>query len=127
MYAKCLERKHREIVESKLEDGQCGFHPGRSTADQSFTPRQIFEKSWEYAKNVFACFVDLEKAYDPAPRDKLRRVLQDYGIDGQLLMAIKSLYCQLEVCVNGKQSKSFHVGVGLRQGCVLSPLFFIIY
>ena len=47
-------------------------------------------------------------------------------IDGHLLMAIKSLYCQLELCVclNGKQSKSFHVGVGFRQGCVLSPLFF---
>ena len=25
VYAKCLERKCREIVESKLEDGQCGF------------------------------------------------------------------------------------------------------
>ena len=52
-------------------------------------------------------------------------MLQEYGIDGHLLMAIKSLYCQPEacVCVNGKQSKSFYVGVGLRQGCVLSPLF----
>ena len=44
-------------------------------------------------------------------------------------MAITSLYCQPEVCVcvNGKQSKLFHVAVGLRQGCVLSPLLFIIY
>ena len=37
-------------------------------------------------------------------------------------MAIKSLYSQPEVCVrvNGKQLMSFHVGVGLRQGCVLN-------
>ena len=44
-------------------------------------------------------------------------------------MAITSLYCQPEVCVsvNGKQSKSLHVGVGLRQKFVLSPLLFIIY
>ena len=54
---------------------------------------------------------------------------QGYGIDEHLLMTIKPLYCQPEVCVreNGKQSNSFHVGVGLRQGCVLSPLLFIIY
>ena len=54
VYAKCLERKCREIVESKLEDGQCGFRPGRSTTDQILTLKQIFEKSWEYGKDVFA-------------------------------------------------------------------------
>ena len=55
--------------------------------------------------------------------------MQEYGVDGQLLRAIKSFYCRPEVCVrvNGKQSKPFHVGVGLRQGCVLSPLLFIVY
>jgi len=37
--------------------------------------------------------------------------------------------CQPEVCVrvNCKQSKPFHVGIGLRQGCILSSLLFIIY
>ena len=63
VYAKCLERKCQEIVESKLEDGQCGFRRGRSTTDQIFTLKQIFEKSWKYGKDLFACFVDLEKAY----------------------------------------------------------------
>ena len=67
--AKCLERKCREMVESKLEDGQCGFRPGRSTTDQIFTLKQIFEKSWKYGKDLFACLVDLEKAYDRVPRD----------------------------------------------------------
>ena len=52
VYAKCLERKCRELVESKLEDGQCGFRPGRTTTGQIFTVKQIFKKSWEYGKNV---------------------------------------------------------------------------
>ena len=59
-----------------------------------------------------------------------RETLQEYGIDGRLLMAIKSVYCQpvVCVCVNGKQSNSRHVDVvGLQQGCALSPLLFIIY
>ena len=116
VYAKCLERKCREIVESKLEDGQCGFCPGRSTTDQIFTLKQIFEKFWKYGKDLFACFVDLEKAYDRVPRDKLWKVLQEYDVNGQLLSAIKSFYCRSEVCVrvNGTQSKPFHVGVGVR-------------
>ena len=64
VYAKCLEKKCRKIVESKLKDGQCSFRLGRSTMNQIFTLKQIFEKSWEYGKDLFACFVDLEKAYD---------------------------------------------------------------
>ena len=55
-----FERKCGEIVKS---NGQCGFRPSHSTTDQ------IFEKSWEYGKNLFACFVNLEKAYDRVPRD----------------------------------------------------------
>ena len=52
-----------------------------------------------------------------------------YGVDGQLLRTIKLFDCQPEVWVRvkGKQSKSFHAGVGLRQGRVLSPLLFIVY
>ena len=78
---------------------------------------------------LFACNVDLEKAYDRVPRDELWKVLHEYSVDGQLLRAITSFYCQPEVCVRvkGKQSKPFHVGIGLRQGCVLSPLVFIVY
>ena len=60
--------------------------------DQIFALQQILEKSWEYAKVVNACFVDLEKAYDRIPRDKLWAVLLQYGIGGQLLTAIKLLY-----------------------------------
>jgi len=69
--AKCLEKRCRERNEPKLNDTQCGFHPGHSTADQNFTLQQILEKSWEYAKNVYTCFVDLEKAYDWVRREKL--------------------------------------------------------
>ena len=129
VYAKCLEKKCREIVEPKLTDAQCGFRPGRSTMDQIFALQQIFEKSWEYAKEVNACFVDLEKAYDRIPRDKLWAVLLQYGIDGQLLTAIKSLYMHSEICVrvNSATTKPFRVSVGLRQGCSLSPILFLIY
>ena len=82
----------------------------------------------EYAKEVYTCFVDLEKAYDHIPRDKLWAVLLKYDVRGQLLATIKSLYKQSKVCVcvNGMKTKPFKVSVGLQQGCVLSSLLFII-
>ena len=96
-------------MQSKLEDGQSGFCLGYSTTDQIFTLKQISEKSWELGKDLFAWFVDLEKAYDIVPPDKLGKVLREYGVDGHLLCAIKSFCCRPEVCVwiNGKQSKPF--------------------
>jgi exonuclease III len=129
VYAKVLEGRCREIVDSKIQEEQCGFRGGRSTTDQLFTLRLLFEKAWEFANQVYCCFVDLEKAYDRVPRGMLWRVLQEYGVDGQLLKAITSLYddCRSCVRVGGIKSTSFTVGVGLRQGCVLSPLLFIIY
>ena len=51
------------------------------------------QKSWEYGKNLLADFVDLKKAFDRVLWDKLWKVLQEYGVDGQLLRAIKSFYC----------------------------------
>ena len=94
VYAKCFKRKCREIMESKLKDGQCGFRPNCIITNQIFTLKQIFEKSWGYAKNVFACFVDLDMANDRVLRNKLWSVLRKFGIDGRrLLMAISHIYC----------------------------------
>ena len=45
LYAKCLERRHRQIVEPALEDGQYGFRPGCSNTDQIFTMKQILLRS----------------------------------------------------------------------------------
>jgi len=90
--AKCLEKRCREINEPNLDNTQCGFHPGYSTTDQNFSLQQIFEKSWEYAKNFYTCFVDLEKAYDRVPHETFWGVLREYGVDDRLLLAVKSLY-----------------------------------
>uniref|UniRef100_A0A8D3C086 Reverse transcriptase domain-containing protein n=1 Tax=Scophthalmus maximus TaxID=52904 RepID=A0A8D3C086_SCOMX len=85
--------------------------------------------AWEYAHPVYMCFVYLEKAYDRVPREILWEVLREYGVRGSLLGAIQSLYTQSNSCVRvlGSKSDSFPVGVGLRQGCALSPILFVIF
>ncbi|KAK5875618.1 hypothetical protein CesoFtcFv8_026682 [Champsocephalus esox] len=129
VYSKVLERRVRPIVEPQIEEEQCGFRPGRGTTDQLFTLARILEGAWEYAYPVYMCFVDLEKAYDRVPREVLWEVLREYGVRGSLLRAIQSLYSQSESCVRvlGSKSDPFPVRVGLRQGCALSPILFVIY
>ena len=77
-----------KIVERKLEDGQAIFVQVAAPRTRPFTLKQIFENYREYGKDLFACFVQFGKASDQVPRDKLCKVLQDYGVDGQMLRAI---------------------------------------
>jgi len=60
-----------KIIEPKLDDTQCDFCRGRSTTEQISTLQQNFEKSWEHAKGLSTCFVDLGKVYGRVPREKL--------------------------------------------------------
>ena len=84
--------------------------------NQIFALQQIFEKLRQYAKEVNACFVDLEKTYDRIPIDKLWTALLQYRVDGLLLIAIKSLCMHSEICVrvNSAATKPFRVSVRLR-------------
>ncbi|KAK0132808.1 LINE-1 reverse transcriptase [Merluccius polli] len=124
-----LERRVRQIVEPRIQEEQCGFRPGRGTVDQLYTLCRILEGAWEFAQPVHMCFVDLEKAFDHVPRGVLWGVLREYGVSDPLIRAVRSLYdrCQSLVRIAGNKSDLFPVGVGLRQGCPLSPILFIIF
>ncbi|KAK9541149.1 hypothetical protein VZT92_001216 [Zoarces viviparus] len=128
-YARVLERRLRPFVEPRIQEEQCGFRPGRGTVDQLFTLARLLEGFWEFAQPVYMCFVDLEKAFDRVPRGFLWRVLREYGVPDPLQRAIRSLYDCSRSCVRilGNKSDTFPVGVGLRQGCPLSPVLFVTF
>jgi len=75
VYGKCLEKRCREIIEPKLDDTQCGFRPESIALQTKLTPQKIFEKFYECAKDVYKCFVGLEKTFDRVLHEKLWRVV----------------------------------------------------
>ncbi|KAK3535008.1 hypothetical protein QTP70_001967 [Hemibagrus guttatus] len=129
VYSRVLERRVRPLVEPRIQEQQCGFRPSRGTLDQLYTLHRVLEGSWKFAQPVHMCFVDLEKAFDRVPRDILWEVLWEYGVHGPLLRAVRSLYNRSRSLVRIASCKSdlFSVHVGLRQGCPLSPVLFIVF
>ncbi|KAK3536643.1 hypothetical protein QTP86_015444, partial [Hemibagrus guttatus] len=129
VYSRVLERRVRPLVEPRIQEEQCGFRPSRGTLDQLYTLHRVLEGSWEFAQPVHMCFVDLEKAFDRVPRGILWEVLWEYGVRGPLLRAVRSLYNRSRSLVRIARCKSdlFPVHVGLRQGCPLSPVLFIVF
>ncbi|KAK0134946.1 LINE-1 reverse transcriptase [Merluccius polli] len=128
VYSGVLERRVRRIVEPRIQEEQCGFRPGRGTVDQLYTLCRILEGAW-FAQPVHMCFVDLEKAFDRVPRGVLWGGSPGVRVSDPLIRAVHSLYdrCQSLVRIAGNKSDLFPVRVGLRQGCPLSPILFIIF
>ncbi|KAK3557834.1 hypothetical protein QTP86_003172 [Hemibagrus guttatus] len=129
VYSRVLERRVRPLVEPRIQEEQCGFRPSRGTLDQLYTLHRVLEGLWEFAQPVHMCFVDLEKAFDRVSRGILWEVLWEYGVRGPLLRAVRSLYNRSRSLVRIASCKSdlFPVHVGLRQGCPLSPVLFIVF
>src|ERR1700755_879090 len=126
IYGRVLVSRVKELTKERVGEEQGGFREGRGCVDQVFTLRMIGENLREKDKVGYACFMDLEKAYDRVCRRKMFEVLREGGVRGRLLNAVKSLYenCRARVRVKRELTEWFKMGVGLRQGCVMSPWLF---
>ena len=86
------------------------------------------EQSIEWQASLYVCFVDFEKAFDSVDQQTIWNILSYYGVPDKFINIIRLLYkdytCQ--VVHNGKLSEEFAVTTGVRQGCLLSPLLFLV-
>ena len=126
---------NNRLVKYCLENGilspaQLGFVAGNRTSDPHIILQNLIQK-YCHSKNrkIFGCFVDFSKAFDRVPRDILLRKLKEKGIDGRILDIIRPLYLgdTASVKIDKSFSPPFATNIGVRQGCVLSPLLFNIF
>ena len=115
-------------LDGKMREGQAGFRRGRSCADQIFVLRNIIEQSVEWRKQVVINFIDFKKAFDSLHRPSMWNILRSYGIPVKIINMIKLLYDGSTSCVRvgGRNTESFEITSGVKQGDVLSPVIFIV-
>ena len=113
----------------ELTDSQADFRKGRGTRDQIVNICWIMEKTREFQKNIYFCFIDYAKAFACMDHNKLWKILQEIGIPGHLTCLLRNLYASQEATVRtGHGTKDwFQIGKGVCQGCILSPCLFNLY
>ena len=131
IYCKVLYNRLMKWCEGNniIMDEQGGFRPHRGCRDQLYALHEILSVRAQKGQNTYCCFVDFRKAYDNVWRRDMMVSLWKAGVKGNMFNAIKMLYEEVYscVCIDGFLSDSFGYDVGVRQGCILSPLLFSIY
>ena len=81
-------------------------------------------------KKLFACFVDIKKAFDCTNRQLLfYKLLSEYSVGGNFLKLLQSLYDRHEVHVRLSEGllQPILTTIGVKHGCGLSPLLFNLF
>jgi hypothetical protein len=88
----------------------------------------IIEQSAEMNARLYMIFVDYRVAFDSLKRECIWRSLRNRGLPGKIVNIIKELYNGFECCVlhNGQLTDPFTAVSGVRQGCLLSAIIFLI-
>ena len=137
----CFGKLFNKILQKRLEkyrnndklisEVQGSGKKGSRTADHLLIVRFLIDKYVKIqGKKLFACFVDLKKAYDMVPRSKLfHTLLRDYSISGNYLKILQEMYKENQVFIKTTEGLLHPIttSIGLKQGCVFSPILFNLF
>ena len=68
---KLLQARLQQYMNQELPDVQAGLRKGRGTRDQIASICWIIEKTREFQKNIYFCFIDYAKVSDCVDHNKL--------------------------------------------------------
>ena len=82
----------------------------------------IIEKTREFQKNIYFCFIDYAKAFDCVDHNKLWKILKEMGIPDHLTCLLRNPYAGQEATVRTARGKTdwFKIGKGVWQGYILT-------
>ena len=113
-----------------MKKEQIGFKKGARTTDHMFILKTLINKyTNKKGGQLYACFVDLSKAFDTICRTGLLVKLLRHQVGEMFYGDIKAMYEQVKSCVKTSSgfSQLFECTLGVKQGGVLSPILFNLY
>ena len=105
----------------ELPEVQAGFRKVRGMRDHIANICWIIEKTKEFQKNIYFCFIDYAKPFDCVDHNTLWKI-QEMEIPYHLTCLLRNLYAGQETTVRTGHGTAdwFQIGKGVRQGDVFN-------
>ena len=121
----------QKVLNTLINPDQVGYIKGRLIGENICTIKDIIDYCNFYNKSGLVILVDFAKAFDSLTWSFLFKCLKTMNFGDRFIDCVKMLYNDIQSCVinnvnNGKSSQFFNLHRGIRQGCCLSALLFII-
>lgn len=128
VFMKIILNRMVNVIDKLLRKEQAGFRSGKSCIDLINILRIIIEQAVEFRSPLYLLFIDYEKAFDSIDRECIWAELHNIGVPTKIVSIIRASYenFSCRVLHDGCTSEPFLTLSGVRQGCLLSPLLFLI-
>ena len=122
-----LANRLQNVLQSLIANDQTAYLKGRFIGFNIRTIIDIIEDGTK-TDSLFLAFLDFEKAFDSLDHNFMHKCLINFGFPQYFRSWVEIIYNKIEGAVinNGYTTKYFQIKRGVRQGCPLSALLFIL-
>lgn len=128
LFSKLLASRLSSVLEEVIHPDQGCAVPGRKITDSLVLIRDTICYARDRNIRLIVLNLDFEKAFDRVSHQYLFKVLRKMGFPERFIAWVGLLYRGItsRILVNGELTKAVDVRCGVRQGCPLSALLYVI-